>query len=65
MPKKILIIRLHAIGDVTVTMSACTGIRSLFPNARIDFLTTSSCISLLEAVDIFDHMYQIPDIGRK
>jgi len=63
-PKKILIIRLHAIGDVTVTMSACAGIRSLFPHAQIDFLTTSTSISLLDAVDIFDHQYEIPDIGR-
>ncbi len=61
-PRKILIIRLHAIGDVAVTFSACAGIRDAFPTSRIDFLTTESCYDLVRVVTLFDDVRALPDI---
>jgi heptosyltransferase II len=58
-PEKILIIRLHAIGDVVATLPACGALRHMFPLARIDFLTSEAYREILRAIKLFDHIYSI------
>jgi heptosyltransferase-2 len=55
-PSRILVIRLHAIGDVAITLPYCTSLRRLYSDAQIDFLTTEPCSGLLHAVTIFDNV---------
>ncbi|MBX7150566.1 glycosyltransferase family 9 protein [bacterium] len=61
-PKRILIIRFHAIGDVAITFPSCAGLSTLFPNCEIDFLTTESCRTLVEVPCMFTRIHIIPDI---
>ncbi len=55
-PARILVIRLHAIGDVAITFPYCTTLRRLHPEAQIDFLTTEPCSDLPRALTIFDNV---------
>jgi ADP-heptose:LPS heptosyltransferase len=48
-PQKILIIRFSSIGDIVLTFSVVSAIRSLFPQCQIDFVTKKQYASLLEA----------------
>lgn len=59
-PSRILIIRLHAIGDVAITLPYCTSLRKSFPNSQIDFLTTEPCAGLPQALTIFDNVLVFP-----
>ncbi len=59
-PKRILIIRIHAIGDVAITLPYCLALRKQFPNSQIDFLTTASTESLVNAANIFDQIHTFP-----
>ncbi len=56
-PAKILIIRLHAIGDAAITLPACRSLRESFPSAVIDYLTTDNVKGLISAFNMFDHLY--------
>lgn len=60
-PKKILIIRFHAIGDVAITIPTSTSLHNKFPDARIDFLTTYSSSPLPQALTIFHTVHSITD----
>ncbi len=53
-PKRILIIRFHAIGDVALSLPACLGLRRRYPDARIDFLTSEEAAPLLRAINLCD-----------
>ena len=59
-PERVLIIRMHAIGDVAITLPACTALRDRFPDAEIDFLTTASIAPLVGALDIFNTILEFP-----
>lgn len=47
-PKKILLIRIKAIGDVLLTLPAVAAVHQNFPDAKINFLTTQENTSLLQ-----------------
>lgn len=64
-PSRILIIRLHAIGDVVVTFPYCTSLRQSFPNAQIDFLTTEPCSDLPKALTVFDNVLVFPHCSER
>jgi len=59
-PRRILIIRLHALGDVALTLPASLGLRARYPGARIDFLTSEPAASLLRSLAGFDQVHAIP-----
>ncbi|MEO8512933.1 MAG: glycosyltransferase family 9 protein [Ignavibacteria bacterium] len=61
-PEKILVIRLHAVGDAALTMPACSSLRKRFPAAEIDFLTIKNIKGLISAFNIFDCVY-FPESG--
>jgi heptosyltransferase-2 len=55
-PRKILVIRFQAIGDVVVTIPACNALRQMFPDARIDLLTADACVEIPQAIRLFDRI---------
>lgn len=59
-PARVLIIRMHAIGDVAITFPAVIGFGKQFPGTRIDFLTTASCSSLLEVLSLTGNVHVFP-----
>ncbi len=56
-PRKILVIRFHAIGDVVVAIPPCNALRRMFPDAQIDLLTSEACLGIPEALRLFDHVH--------
>ncbi|MBZ0201738.1 MAG: glycosyltransferase family 9 protein [Ignavibacteria bacterium] len=57
LPQKILVIRLHAIGDAALTLPACCSLREVHPNAQIDYLSSVNARGLISAFSMFDHLY--------
>jgi heptosyltransferase II len=55
-PRKILVIRFQAIGDMVVTIPACNALRRIFPDARIDLLTSEACGEIPRAIRLFDRI---------
>jgi len=64
-PKRILVIRFHAIGDVAITLPSCVSLRKRFPDARIDFLTSEESKLLPSSVDLFDSIIGIGTRGSQ
>lgn len=60
-PKKILIIRSGAIGDVLMTTTAVRCIRNHFPDAEIDFLVGNHSKDILEGNPDIDHIIPFDD----
>jgi heptosyltransferase II len=59
-PKRILAIRLHAIGDVVITLPYLQHLRNILPkNARLDLLTIEECASIPQNINLFDNVYVI------
>lgn len=58
-PKKILIIRYHAIGDVAITFPSCVALRDRLPKAQIDYLTMDSSQELVQALTLFDSVFSM------
>ena len=63
-PRRILIIRFHALGDVALTFPSSAGLRLLYPSAEIDFLTMMPALPLVQTLQIFDHVYALPAYTR-
>ncbi len=59
-PSRILVIRLHAIGDVAITFPACSSLRQHFPTSHLDFLTSETCADLPKALTIFNRVHIFP-----
>ncbi|MGA9120098.1 MAG: glycosyltransferase family 9 protein [Bacteroidota bacterium] len=59
-PRRILIIRFHALGDVAVTLPASRGLRRCFPESEIDFLTLEPHAPFLRSLDLFDRVLTMP-----
>ena len=59
-PKRILLVRFHALGDVAVTLPSANALRSLLPAARIDFLTCAESAPLIRSLELADNVYVIP-----
>lgn len=62
-PERILIIRLHAIGDTALTIPACNSLRKLFPSATIDYLTNELSAPLISAACIANNVYAFKDFS--
>jgi lipopolysaccharide heptosyltransferase II len=59
-PKRILAIRLHAIGDVVISLPYLQHLRNILPkNTRLDFLTIEECASIPKIINLFDNVYVI------
>ncbi len=56
-PGRILVIRLHAVGDTALTLPACAHLRKIYPSAEIDLLTVKYIKGLARAFNIFDNVY--------
>lgn len=64
-PKKILIIRLHALGDVALTLPASAGLRALYPSAKIDYLTMEENAPLPGSLPAIDRVLGIPACSNR
>jgi ADP-heptose:LPS heptosyltransferase len=53
-------IRLHAIGDVAVTLPAAVALRESFPGAQIDMLTGPAAAPLAESLTTFRAVHRFP-----
>jgi heptosyltransferase II len=62
-PSRILVIRLHAIGDIAVTLPSVVALRQNYPSSTIDLLTTQAGTDLVGALDLFDQVWTIADAG--
>jgi heptosyltransferase-2 len=60
-PGRVLIIRMHAIGDVAITLPAVLGFLKQFPDTRVDFLTTRTVVSLFDSLPLRGNMLAFPD----
>jgi ADP-heptose:LPS heptosyltransferase len=61
-PSRILVIRLHAIGDVAITLPSCIALKERYPSIPIDFLTTEACAELPKALTTFERVYVFPSV---
>src|SRR5271170_1951076 len=60
LPKRILAIRLHAMGDVIITLPYLQYLgNNLPPNVQIDFLTIEECVSIPKNIVLFNKIYVI------
>ena len=59
-PRRILLIRFHAFGDVAITLPTAASLRQLHPESRIDYLTGGSVQDLLEATELFSKVVALP-----
>lgn len=59
--QKILIIRLHAVGDTAITIPACNFIRKNYPGCELHFLTTAPPSGFVDSFGIFN---KVVEIGR-
>jgi heptosyltransferase-1 len=59
-PRRILIVRLSALGDVLHCLPALSALRSLYPGARIDWACESLGASLLEGHPDLDRVLRFP-----
>lgn len=59
-PKRILVIRLQAMGDVTITLPYIQALRNILPaDTRIDYLTRKEYESIPAGIELFNHIYSI------
>lgn len=58
-PQRILLVRFSSIGDIVLTFSVATTIKSLYPNCSVDFVTKAGFKELLEACEDIDHVYTL------
>ena len=59
-PKRILIIRLQAMGDVVITLPYLQHLRQLLPSStKFDFLTRTETEDIPKSVHLFDRVYSI------
>jgi len=47
-PKRVLVVRLDQLGDIAQTLPVFASLKASFPNAKVDFLTTSAGRELME-----------------
>jgi ADP-heptose:LPS heptosyltransferase len=59
LPKKILVIRLQAFGDVVITLPYVQALQSLVPTAQFHFLTRDEFSSLPFNMSLFNHVFTL------
>ena len=57
--RKILIIRLHAVGDAALTLPACRKLKLNYPEYELHYLTTENIKGLVASFGIFDSVFEI------
>jgi len=60
-PGRVLIIRMHAIGDVAITLPAFVGFLKLLPDTRVDYLTTRTIAPLFDSLSLRGNVLAFPD----
>jgi len=55
-PRRILAIRMQALGDTVITLPYLLSVRRLFPDAELDFLTREEVAAVPKAMDQFDRV---------
>jgi len=58
-PRRILAIRLQAMGDVVITLPYLQSLRNQLPDSRIDFLTRKEVDNIPGELQLFDRVYAI------
>ncbi len=58
-PKKILAIRLQALGDVVITLPYLQSLKAQLPGTQFDFLCREEVDDLPRNLDLFDHVFSI------
>lgn len=58
-PRRILAIRLHALGDTLITLPYLNALRRRLPGARLDFLTRVEVAEIPRCVRLFDDVVEI------
>jgi len=61
--RKLLVIKLRAVGDVILSTAALPNLRAAFPDATIDFLVERSCREVIEGNDRIDHVIVFSKTG--
>jgi len=56
-PARVLLIRLHALGDVAVVLPAVSSVARTWPEARIDMLTSPPADSIARTLPFLSHVY--------
>ncbi|HEX6939825.1 MAG TPA: glycosyltransferase family 9 protein [Longimicrobiales bacterium] len=56
-PRRILAIRLHALGDTVLTLPYLQALRRALPDATLDFLTREEVADIPRGVDLFDRVF--------
>src|SRR5262245_19441594 len=59
-PGKILVIRLHAVGDVAIVLPYAASVTKIVLGAQVDFFTTEMCVPLVSAVETFTYVHSFP-----
>ena len=55
--RKILIIRLSAIGDIVHSLTIADCLRHFYPNSRIDWVVSDKCKGIVENNPLLDNVY--------
>lgn len=58
-PEKILVIRLHALGDTVITYPYLKNLKKQFPHVRIDFLTRAEVCAIPQHISLFDNVFAL------
>jgi heptosyltransferase II len=59
-PRRVLVIRFHALGDVALMLPAAVHLAQRWPGAEIDILTCAPADSLAESLTPFHRVYTMP-----
>ncbi len=60
-PKKILIIRFHAFGDMVIALPYLQALKNVLPHAEFHFLTRGECADLLQNVAMMNNIVSVSD----
>ena len=58
-PRKVLAIRLQALGDMVITLPYLNSLRDNLPHTQLHFLTRQEFAGVPQHLDLFDRVYQI------
>jgi heptosyltransferase-2 len=58
-PRRVLAIRLHALGDVLITLPYLQALREDYPDVAVDFVTLAENAGIPQAVTLFDHVFPL------
>jgi len=58
-PRRILAIRLQAMGDLVITLPYLQQLKKMLPDTRLDLLTREEVDAIPKNIQLFDHVYSI------